>query len=64
MASVSDDERDDLRVDLTTLDLQLESARPKRPVISALLGSVRSVLEKTSGDVAAGWLKHLDSLPL
>jgi hypothetical protein len=44
---------DELRAELQTLEAQAESPRPKAPIISECLKSVRSILEGAAGNAAA-----------
>ena len=55
--------RDELQAELDTLKAQAASPRPKWPVIGAVAGSVRTILEGAGGGVlteaALGWLATL-----
>lgn len=61
--NLPDDQRNELRADLTSVEAQLASPRPKVPIIREFFDSVRAVLENAGGDIAADFVRRIDSLP-
>lgn len=60
---ISDAAREELRTDIQTLDIQLDSKNPKTPIILESLRSVRNILEGAIGGVvAAGFLQHFPKI--
>jgi hypothetical protein len=60
--NLSDEQRDQVEVDLTTVEVQVNSPRPKAGVIRESLASARSVLEGALGSGLATTAPHLPAL--
>ncbi len=60
---ISDAAREELRTDIQTLVVQLDSINPKTAIILESLRSVKNILEGTVGSViAAGLLQHFPKI--
>jgi hypothetical protein len=57
--NLSDEAKNEMVAEANTIQSQLVSPKPKTAVISACLGSVRSILEKASGSAAGSLLAEI-----
>jgi hypothetical protein len=61
--AISDAAREELKTDIQTLDVQIDSKNPKTAIILESLSSVRNILEGAVGSVvAAGLLQHFPKI--
>jgi hypothetical protein len=60
---LAQDDKSEIQADMSTIEAQLESSRPKKGIISESLGSIRRILEGAGGSLMAGsLLKALSAL--
>lgn len=60
---ISESAKDELRTDIQTAEIQLDSKNPKTSIIMESLRSVRTILERAGGSlIAAGLLQHFPHL--
>jgi len=57
--SLSPESRAELRAELSTVESQVESPRPKYPIIREGLRSVRHILEGAAGKLTVDWVPRL-----
>lgn len=51
--NLSDDDQSEIESDLSTLESQMSSSRPKQGIIKESLGSIKRILEGATGSIAA-----------